>query len=322
MRVLVTGSEGLVGGRLLPRLEKAGCDAWGCDRDVDVADPAALATRVAAVQPEAVIHLAAISATRNPRDDPAEIYRINFGGAAALFAAVETHVPRARVLFVSSGLVYGRLPTGAAAFDERAPLRPRGAYAWTKAAADRLGAEYATAGLDLVRVRPFNHTGPGRRADFVESRLALQLARIEAGLQEPVVRVHNLEAVRDFLSVDDVVEAYLQLLDPAVPPGVYNIASGVGRSIREVWQRLLAHSRVRPDLEAVPEAQDASDRSIGDSSRLRTRTGWEPRDSLDATLGALLEFWRDELRSSPRLAQLPPHAAGATRARTSGGPKA
>jgi GDP-4-dehydro-6-deoxy-D-mannose reductase len=206
-------------------------------------------------------------------------------------------------LFVSSGLVYGSLPPHQEGFDEGAPLRPRGAYAWTKAAADRLAALRREEGLDIVTVRPFNHTGPGRRADFAESRLAREIAAVELGLQEPVVKAYNLAATRDFLAVDDVVEAYLRLLEPRVVAGTYNVASGHGRTIQEIWDALRVHSPAPVRLVSDPAEADPSDRSIGNARRLRAATGWVPTRDLDAALGRLLAWWREELRASSEAAR-------------------
>lgn len=298
MRVLVTGASGLVGSRLVPALEGAGHRVHGCDLDVDVASAAAFAPVVSSFAPEAIAHLAAISATRDPDEDPSAVFRINYGGAAVLFETTARLAPGARVLFVSTGLIYGSLAPRARSFDEQAALRPRGAYGWSKATGDRLGQAWAERGLDVVRARPFNHTAAGRRDDFVESRLARQLAAIELGQQEPVVHALNVRAVRDFLTVDDVVAAYQALLDPAVEPGAYNIASGRGVSILEIWQKLLAHASVEPELVWREEDQDETDRSVGDATRLKDVTGWSPRGDLDATLGSILDFWREHLGSA------------------------
>ncbi|MBW2245355.1 MAG: NAD-dependent epimerase/dehydratase family protein [Deltaproteobacteria bacterium] len=299
MRILVTGAGGLVGRLLLPRLQADGHETIGCDLEVDVADPAAIGALVEEVIPDAIVHLAAISATRNPADDPAEIFRINYGGVGCVLAAMRAHAPGARLLLVTSGLIYGTALAEGETFDESAPLRPRGAYGWSKAAGDRLAAyQAAEAGLDVVRVRPFNHTGPGRREDFVEAKLARQLAAIERGIQAPVVEAWNVEGTRDFLDVEDVIDAYAQLLSPEVPPGVYNVASGRGLRIREIFERLLAHSTVEAELVVPAEVQDPSDRSVGCADRLRAATGWAPKRDLDDTLGRLLESWRGVLASS------------------------
>lgn len=299
MRILVTGAGGLVGRQLLPRLEADGHEVVGCDLEVDVADPVAIGRLVGETAPDAIVHLAAISATRNPGDDPAEIFRINYGGVGCVLEAMRTHAPRARLLLVTSGLIYGTGLAEGEAFDEQAPLHPRGAYGWSKAAGDRLAALHAEEfGLDLVRVRPFNHTGPGRRDDFVEAKFARQIVLIERGLQEPVVEAWNVEGTRDFLDVEDVIDAYARLLSPEVPAGVYNVASGCGVRIREIFERLLAHSSVKAELMVPADAQDASDRSVGCAERLRAATGWTPSRDLDDTLGRLLESWRVALATS------------------------
>ena len=303
MQIMVTGAAGLVGRQLVPHLERAGhsvasCDLAGCAFELNVADPISLAGAVAEIRPDAVIHLAAISATRNPDDDPADIFRINFGGTANLFDAVEAIVPKARVLFISSGLIYGPLNAEQHAADETAPLQPRGAYGWSKAAGDRLAEARADAGLDIFRVRPFNHTGWGRREDFVESRLAKQIVEIERGEAAPQVHASNVAGTRDFLDVSDVVEAYLRLLDPAVPKGAYNVASGTGRTIQEIWDRMIALSPTEAELVIEPQHQDGSDRSIGDATRLKSATGWAPSVEIDHTLAQVLRFWRETLATT------------------------
>jgi GDP-4-dehydro-6-deoxy-D-mannose reductase len=223
---------------------------------------------------------------------------VNFLGSRAVLEAVRRRAPGARVLLVGSGAVYGRGAPGRPPFDEASPLRPDSPYAWSKAAADRLGGRHAEAGLAVVRCRPFNHTGPGRPDLYVESALARQIAEIELGRREPRLRVGNLESVRDFLDVDDVVEAYLALLRSEVPPGAYNLASGAGRRIGELLEMLLAHTRVRPKLEVDPALVRPTESSVGCAARLRAATGWVPRRPLETTLAGLLDAWREALRAA------------------------
>ncbi len=292
MKAVVTGARGLVGRVLVPMLERSGIEVHGCDLEVDVADPDAIGAFIAAVQPDAVVHLAAISATHLDEEAASAIFRINFGGSAAVLDAVRAHAPGARLLFVSSGLIYGRLARGESSFDEQAPFRPRGAYEWTKAAGDRLMAEVRD--LDVIRARPFNHTGWGRRDDFVESRFARQLVAIEAGRQPPEVRAYNVAGARDFLAVRDVCDAYVRLLDRSVPAGSYNIASGQGTTIREIFERLVAVSGIEAGLVVDPADQDADDRSVGNAGKLRHATGWKPETPLDETLADVIAFWREQ----------------------------
>ena len=292
MRILVTGASGFVGSRLLPRLAADGASVTGADLELDVRDAAAVRAAVEAARPDAVIHLAALSSVAGSFEEAEAVYQVNFLGTHSVLAALEAAAPRARLLLVGSGQVYGSAAPGAAPFDERAPLRPASPYAWSKAAADLLGRWFAERGLDVVRARPFNHTGPGQSEAFVAASLARQLAEMEAGRRPARLAVGNLDAVRDFLDVEDVVEAYLRLLDPAVPAGVYNVASGRGRRVREILERLLAQARVRPEIAVDPRRFRPTDVSVGSAARLRERTGWEPRIDLDRTLARLLDDCR------------------------------
>jgi nucleoside-diphosphate-sugar epimerase len=299
VRVLVTGSHGFVGGHLVPRLAERGCSSVATDRDeLDVTDREAVAEAVAREHPDAVVHLAAVSSVAAARSDPGLAFRVNYSGACNLLAAVSRHAPRARVLLVGSGELYGHLPDGAPPFDERAPLRPASAYARSKAAADLLGAAWAARGLDVVRVRAFNHTGAGQSDAFVLAGFARQLAEIEKGLSEPVVRVGNLQSIRDFLDVGDVVEAYALLLDRAAAPAAYNVASGVGLRIGDLLERLMRIMGVRAELALEPARLRPLDRSVGDAGRLRRATGWSPRIPLERTLASLASDWRRRVSAS------------------------
>jgi nucleoside-diphosphate-sugar epimerase len=298
VRILVTGASGFVGSRLLPRLAAEGASVLATDTELDVRDAAALRAAVKEARPEALIHLAALSSVAGSFEVAEAVAQVNFLGTHAVLAALEAAAPRARLLLVSSGQVYGSAAPGAAPFDERAPLRPASPYAWSKAAADLLGRSFAEKGLDVVRVRPFNHTGPGQSEAFVAASLARQLAEIEAGRRPARIAVGNLDAVRDFLDVEDVVAAYLRLLDRAVPAGVYNVASGRGRRVREILERLLKLVRVRPEIEVDPLRFRPTDVSVGDASKLRQATGWEPALDLDDTLARLLEDWRARISAA------------------------
>jgi GDP-4-dehydro-6-deoxy-D-mannose reductase len=149
----------------------------------------------------------------------------------------------------------------------------------------------------VVRVRPFNHTGAGRPDRFVESSFARQIAEIEAGLRPPEMAVGNLDAVRDFLDVEDVIGAYVRLLEPGVPAGVYNVASGTGTRIRDLLDLLLAQSEVRPEVETDEARWRPADTSVGSAERLAKATGWAPEIPLQETLKNLLDGWRQAVRA-------------------------
>jgi GDP-4-dehydro-6-deoxy-D-mannose reductase len=181
---------------------------------------------------------------------------------------------------------------------EQNPLRPLSPYAVSKVAQDFLGYQYFMSyGLRAVRTRGFNHEGPRRGEVFVMSNFAKQIASIEAGLHEPVMRVGNLDAVRDFTDVRDMVRAYWLAAERGAPGEVYNIASGRGITIREMLDRLLAMSTVEVRVETDPERLRPSDVEVllGDASKFRAATGWEPVIPLERTLADSLDYWRGRL---------------------------
>lgn len=298
MRIWINGARGFVGSWLVPRLEGAGHVVIAVDREVDVTDAAAVSESVAAAQPDAIVHLAAFASVAASHAEPTDTARVNTLGTLHVLRAARRHAPASRVLLVGSGEIYGAAADGAA-FDESHPLVPGSPYARSKAAADQLGAVFAARGLDVIRARPFNHTGPGQTDAFVAASFARQLAEIEAGRRDPELRVGNLEAVRDFLDVADVVEAYRRLLDRRVPTGAYNIASGRGVSIGTLLEGLLAISTARPAVHRDPERWRPANVSIGNAIRLRKATGWEPRIPLADTLERLLGDWRQRISRSP-----------------------
>jgi nucleoside-diphosphate-sugar epimerase len=292
VRVFVTGARGFVGRWLVPRLERDGATVLGVDRELEISQASHVAAAIARAHPDAVVHLAAQSSVPAAAADPAAAYRANYLGTRAVLEAARVQAPKARVLLVSSAQVYGSAPPGAPPFDESAPLRPRSAYDWTKAAADLLGGAYAKRGLDVVRVRPFNHTGAGQGPGFFASAMARQIAEMEAGRSPPVLAVGNLQSVRDFLDVEDVVEAYVRLLQPTVPTGVYNVASGRGRTMRELLDLLVARAALAPEIRVDGARFRPTDVSVGTAAKLEAATGWRPVRPLGDTLGRLLDSWR------------------------------
>ncbi|WP_250645688.1 GDP-mannose 4,6-dehydratase [Methylobacterium durans] len=185
--------------------------------------------------------------------------------------------------------------------DETALLDPTSTYAASKAAADLMIGQMVRDGLRAIRFCPFNHTGPGQTEAFVTPAFAAQIARIEAAQQPPVVRVGNLEALRDFLDVRDVVEAYVQgIVRPNLPSGaIYNIASGVPRRIADILYSLLAQARVAITVEADAARMRPNDTplAIGSSSRAAVDLGWRPRITWEATLADTLAYWRSKIAS-------------------------
>jgi GDP-4-dehydro-6-deoxy-D-mannose reductase len=297
MRVYVTGASGFVGHRLLPRLAGAGHVVIPASADLDITRGDILDAEIAEARPDAAVHLAAQSSVADSRREPASCFRVNYLGTRNLIHSITNHAPGARLLLVGSADEYETTRADANPWHEDAGLRPESPYARTKAAAELLGGLAQARGLDVVRTRSFNHTGRGQDDRFVASSFARQIAEISLGRREPEMQVGNLESVRDFLDVEDVVDAYLRLLDPAVPADVYNIASGAPIQIEELLGTLIELAGVDPVISVNPDFWRRTDQLVGDATRLREATGWRPQIPLRETLGALLAGWQDAIRS-------------------------
>lgn len=298
MKALVTGSGGFVGSELLRHLEAAGDEVVGLDHRSggDVTDPEAVRALLVRHRPDAVYHLAAVSHIGASWSAPLEVFRVNAEGALnVLRASAEAGV--GRVLLVGSADEYGAVREEDLPLTEDAALRPLTPYGASKVAADYLGLQaYLGEGLPVIRVRAFNHTGASQPERFVIPALARRIVAAERhGRKE--VPVGSLEPVRDFTDVADVVAAYRLLVERGEPGEVYNVCSGVGRSVAEIADRLLALARHQIELVHDPELVRPVDvpRLVGDNTKLRAATGWAPSVPFEDTLGAILERWRAEV---------------------------
>lgn len=287
MRVLVTGADGFVGRHLVRRLMRRGDTVHAVGgphaieghEPLDVTDAAAVGGVIERHHPEAVVHLAGQSSVAVSHADPVLTFRINSLGTVHLLDAVRRHASHARVLIVSSGEVYGRTHgRPALETDAPAPLSP---YASAKLAAEVVALQYARSGLDVQVARPFNHIGPGQHPSFALPSFASQLRAIAAGEKPPRIQVGNLEPVRDFSHVEDVVEAYLLLLSRADSGAVTNICSGTGRSVRSLLDELIRVSGLSVSVEVDPTRFRPSDAPelIGAPERLQS-LGWTPKRSV------------------------------------------
>ena len=313
MRLLVTGIAGFVGGHLVehlraeqPQVQVLGMDSHPGSRvalpvetiAADMEDAAAVAEALGRARPDGIVHLAAQSSPQRSWDDPAGTLRTNVLGLLNLLEGARAHGLAPRVLAVGSAEEYGLVDAGDLPLREDAPLRPLTPYAVSKVAQGYLGLQYALAGsVAVVRTRTFHHTGPRRGESFAESSFARQLAEIEAGRREPVIEVGNLDAVRDFTDVRDVVRAYWMLLERGRPGEVYNVCSGRGVRLCDLLQALIDLSSLRVEVRVDPARLRASDVPVlvGDASRIRAEVGWEPRIPLERSLRDLLEYWRQRV---------------------------
>ena len=296
-RILVTGSGGFVGAHLMAALAHAYPDAAMVGATADVTDREAVMGEIATAAPDAVIHLAAIAAIPAARQDPARAWHVNLHGTLHVASAVLAHAPGATLLFASTADLYGATFRSGVPIDETAMLAPLNTYAATKAAADLALGAMAAEGLRAIRMRPFNHTGPGQTDAFVVAAFAQQVARIAAGLQPPVLQVGDLSPLRDFLDVRDVCAAYALALAADLTPGaILNVASGQSRRIGDVLRDLLHAAGVTADIQTDPARLRPSDIPIaaGDAGRLRA-LGWAPAVPWAQTLADTLAYWRHKI---------------------------
>jgi GDP-4-dehydro-6-deoxy-D-mannose reductase len=313
-RVLVTGSLGFVGRYLLTALAAAlpndaeiiattntTGDSFECGKvriaELDVTSAEQVRAAIMSSRPTHVFHLAAIAAIPAAQQDIRQTWQVNFGGTFNVALAIQENAPDCRMIYCSSALVYGGSSSSDRPIDEDAPLNPDNAYGASKAAADIMIGQMAKHGLRALRLRPFNHTGPGQSEDFVVPAFAAQIARIERGQQEPVMYVGGLDDRRDFLDVRDVVDAYVKAVlrfDELPHRCVINIASGCGWPIRTVLDSLLALSpktiKVVQDEQRMRSTESST--VIGSCQIARELLDWSPRFEFSTTLSAVLDHWR------------------------------
>jgi nucleoside-diphosphate-sugar epimerase len=295
--ILITGASGFVGSHLLPALETAFPDTVLATPAIELQDAGQVEQAVHGTSPDVCIHLAAVSAIDAARQVPEHAWNVNFHGTLNLAWALSRHAPACQMLFVSSADAYGASFKGDDSLDELAPLAPISVYAQTKAAADLLLGGMAAQGLRVVRLRPFNHIGPGQSAAFVLASFARQIARIAAGLQPPLLEVGNLETWRDFLDVRDVCAAYIACIthrDRLAPGTILNVASGQARRVGDVLTELAALAGVELSIKIAESRVRDTDirRASGNASRARELLDWSPTIPWTETLQDLLIDWR------------------------------
>jgi GDP-4-dehydro-6-deoxy-D-mannose reductase len=297
MRVAVTGSSGFVGSHLVPYLRSRGDDVVTIDRTgtppVDVTAAAEVRDVLRAARPEAVYHLAALSHVGQSWDAPEAVFRINAVGALnVLRASIDAGVER--VLVAGSADVYGVVGQEDLPLTEESRIRPVTPYGASKAAADVLALQtYLGDGLGTLRVRAFNHTGPGQSPSMLVPGLARRIADAERAAGS-WVKVGRVDVVRDLSDVRDVVRAYRLLVELGTPGEAYNVCSGRGVSVRDVADTMLSMSDAPLELVVDPELVRPVDvpRLVGNPAKLRDATGWEPEIPLQRTLRDVLTAMR------------------------------
>lgn len=306
MTILVTGAAGFAGSHVVQTLAGAGnvigwmratppadeiapLATW---QQVDLLDREAVRAAIYRAKPDAVYHCAGAPNVAYSWRDTVSPLSNNVLGTHILLDALRRAGSRCRVVIPGSATVYA---PSTSPLTEESPVAPVNPYALSKLAQEQLGMISGREdGIEVIVTRSFNHTGPRQSAAFAAPNMARQIALIEAGAAEPMIKVGNLDAQRDMTDVRDMARAYAGLMEKGTPSTIYNVASGVARSMKSILAALVARARVTVRIETDPALLRPSDTPVilGDASRLRTATGWEPQIPFERTLDDLLTYWR------------------------------
>jgi len=309
-KVLVTGASGFAGQHLVDCL-KQDYEVIGLASPraslpsqhgiiyfkVDITDSEAVDAIVSAQRPEFIIHLAA--QTTGWFQNPRQIFDINLTGTINLYESVVTLKNKdgydPKILYISSSEVYGKT-TNPKLIDEDAPFFPVNHYASSKAAADRVSYDYSQSNkLDILILRAFTHTGPGKKQGSFVSDMASQIVHLERDPSDNEMYVGNLDAIRDYLDVRDMVNAYKLTLKADLPRGTaLNVCSGTGVKVRDILDIMIKLAKKEIVVKTDPGRMRPSDVPvfIGDNSKLVLATGWKRSIQLADTLNEALEYWR------------------------------
>jgi GDP-4-dehydro-6-deoxy-D-mannose reductase len=318
-RVLITGITGFAGSHLAEYLlERGDVEVFGIRRwrsrtehvqhlsdklvieECDLRDRSSVGRVIRDVRPDKIFHLAAQSYVVTSWHAPEESLTTNIIGNLNILEAVREAGLDPVIQVAGSSEEYGLVYSDEVPIRETNPLRPLSPYAVSKVGQDLLSYQYFKSyGIKVIRTRAFNHTGPRRGEVFVSSNFAKQIVERELGLQEGPIKVGNLEAVRDFTDVRDIVKAYWLAAEKGEPGEAYNICSGKGYKIQEVLDKLLELARIEVKVEIDPQRLRPSDVPvlIGDCSKFTERTGWTPQIPFEQTLQEILEYWRNQITS-------------------------
>jgi len=321
MKALITGITGFAGSHLAdyilaehPSVDVVGILRWRSRREniehlenkvtlieCDLRDLSSTKDVIARVRPEKIFHLAAQSFVPTSWNAPAESLTTNIIGQLNIFEACRSIGINPWIQLACSSEEYGMVYPNEVPIKETNPLRPLSPYAVSKVGQDYLGYQYAMSyGMNIVRTRGFNHTGPRRGDVFVDSNFCCQIVRIEMGLSEPIIYVGNLDAIRDFTDVRDTVRGYWLATEKCERGEVYNICTGRAVKIRDLLDMLIGMAKVKVEVKVDEKRLRPSDVLIlqGDHSKFTKATGWEPRYSPEQTFQDLMSYWRTKLGAS------------------------
>jgi len=314
MNILITGIAGFVGKYLVEYLLKrdknvkifgtylAEKDSPGSSNNFsqvkfyqcDISNRLEVDGVIRASRPDYIYHLAAMSS--GSESDRKKVFNVNVGGTVNILQSCKIINKKIRILLASTSYIYGS-SKNCLPFKESDPENPVGIYAESKLAMEQRAEEFLSDKIEIVISRAFNHTGPGQTENFVVPAFAKQIAEIEKRICEPIIKVGNLDAVRDFLDVRDVTRAYYVLIKKGESGEIYNIASGGKYRIREILDRLLSLSGEKINIIKDRERMRPSDIacSVGSYEKIKKEFGWEPKIDFSETLKLTLDYWRSKI---------------------------
>lgn len=300
-KILLTGAGGFVGKSFF-RLLDEGSLPYQLDAGppgLDIRDTLELTKWITDSTPDWVIHLAAQSHVPTSFQKPRETYDINFLGTLSLLESLTASRFSGTLLYVGSADVYGKVDESHLPISEQAPLQPRNPYAVSKAAAELLCQQWSmTSDFGIVLARPFNHIGPGQGEGFAISNFAKQFAEVSLGRREPILEVGDVEVSRDFSDVDDVLKAYLALLEKGEAGQVYNVCSGIEYRLSDLIQQLARIAKIECEIKTSDTRLRKSEqrRAVGDNTRITRHTGWSPSIPIEQSLERLYLDWRQRIQ--------------------------
>jgi GDP-4-dehydro-6-deoxy-D-mannose reductase len=292
-KILLVGGTGFVGSHFTATFGSQ-YDIFPVGRDVDICNPNSISALVHAVQPDTVVHLAAITTLKESFADPSLTYATNFLGTLNLLSALRENHFQGRMLNVSSSEVYGLLKVSNLPVSESLLAHPLSPYAVAKIASEALCYQWSQVEkFEIISARPFNHIGPGQSNRFAIADFGKQIAAIKLGLAEPILHVGDIDTTRDFTDVRDIVCAYHALLNSGKNGETYNVCTGVESSVRSLILRMCELVSIEVELRTDPARIRLSDqrRVCGSFQKLTADTSWKPHIALDKTLLDIVEYW-------------------------------
>ena len=322
-RILITGITGFVGSHLADLALEKNCEVFGLKRwnlsrmrnvkhlidkinwiDCDITDPVSVKKAIEKANPDKIFHLAAESFVSPSWDHPTHYMDVNYKGTVNILEAIRELKINPRILIPGSGEEYGEIPENELPITEKTTLIPVNPYAVTKIAQDLISHVYhITYGLNVIRVRAFNHEGPRRDNVFGIPWFAYQIAKIEKGLQEPIIKTGHIEDKRNFTHIRDMVEAYWVAIEKCIPGELYLIGSDepekiyTYRQVVEILIKLSSVNDIKIERDEKYVRPTSVPRLIGDTTKFRELTGWSAKIPIEKILQDTLDYWRDYVKN-------------------------